>query len=234
MALLILRNHNHAKYNSVTTTLININVTQISIFSDNKALVESWSTALSTQYQVDTIDEINADFKVDVVIIDTQKIDTNECLFSFFSNKSIRFLAVGENWSEEKQIKALVLGVAGYCGQSEPPELLLLAVKSILKGDIWIQRHLVPKVIGALIKMKSAPIDPVKEQQHSESTELLKKLSVRELDVAKMIRSGENNKTIASSLHISERTVKAHLTSIFKKLNVSDRLHLALFVKEFS
>jgi DNA-binding NarL/FixJ family response regulator len=49
-----------------------------------------------------------------------------------------------------------------------------------------------------------------------------------------MIQSGENNKDIASTLHISERTVKAHLTSIFKKLNVSDRLRLALFIKEYS
>lgn len=207
---------------------------QISIFSDNKPLIESWSTALSTHYQVDTINEINADIRVDVVIIDTQKIDANDSLFSIFSNKSIRFLVVGTNWSEDKQIKALILGAAGYCGQSEPPELLLHAVKSILKGDIWIQRHIVPKVIGALIKMKSAPIDPVKEQQLCESTKLLDTLSVRELDVAKMIKSGENNKTIASCLHISERTVKAHLTSIFKKLNVSDRLHLALFIKDFS
>lgn len=207
---------------------------QISIFSDNKPLIESWSTALSTHYQVDTINEINADIRVDVVIIDTQKIDANDSLFSIFSNKSIRFLVVGTNWSEDKQIKALILGAAGYCGQSEPPELLLHAVKSILKGDIWIQRHIVPKVIGALIKMKSAPIDPVKEQQLCESTKLLDTLSVRELDVAKMIKSGENNKTIASCLHISERTVKAHLTSIFKKLNISDRLHLALFIKDFS
>ena len=207
---------------------------QISIFSDNKALIKLWSTALSSQYQVDSIDEINADLKVDVIIIDTQKIDTDDSLFSVFSNKSIRFLVVGSIWPEDKQIKALVLGAAGYCGQLEPPELLLQAIKSILKGDIWIQRHLVPKVIGTLIQMKSKPVDPAKELQASESTKLLKTLSERELDVARMIRSGENNKGIASTLHISERTVKAHLTSIFKKLNVSDRLRLALFIKEYS
>ena len=207
---------------------------QISIFSDNKALINLWSAALSSLCQVDIIDDIYADIKVDVVIIDTQKIDTNDSLLSIFSNKSIRFLAIGANWPEDKQIMALVLGAAGYCSESEPPELLLQAVKSILKGDIWIQRHLVPKVIGALIQIKSAPDDPDKEQQFSNSTELLNTLSERELDVAKMIRLGENNKTIASTLHISERTVKAHLTSIFRKLNVSDRLHLALFVKEFS
>ena len=207
---------------------------QISIFSDNKALVKLWSTALSTLYQVDTINEISADVSLDVVIIDTQKIDSDNTLFSLFSNKSIRFLAVGTNWPEDKQIKALVLGASGYCDKTTPPELLLQAVKSILKGDIWIQRHLVPKVISALIQMEAVPVDPEKEQQFNESTKLIKTLTDRELDVAKMIRSGENNKTIASTLFISERTVKAHLSSIFRKLNVSDRLHLALFIKEFS
>jgi DNA-binding NarL/FixJ family response regulator len=49
-----------------------------------------------------------------------------------------------------------------------------------------------------------------------------------------MIRVGENNKAIADTLDISERTVKAHLTSIFKKLEVPDRLHLALYMKEYS
>jgi len=49
-----------------------------------------------------------------------------------------------------------------------------------------------------------------------------------------MIRDGENNKVIGNTLDISERTVKAHLTSIFKKLNVPDRLRLALYIKEYS
>ena len=48
-----------------------------------------------------------------------------------------------------------------------------------------------------------------------------------------MVRDGENNKAIASALEISERTVKAHVTSIFKKLDIADRLHLALYLKEY-
>ena len=48
-----------------------------------------------------------------------------------------------------------------------------------------------------------------------------------------MIQDGKSNKAIANCLSISERTVKAHLTSIFKKLNVADRLHLALYIKDY-
>jgi len=208
-------------------------VNQISIFSDNKAMINLWSTALSSLCQVHIIYDINVDLRVDIVIIDTQKIDTNDSLLSIFSKKSIKFLAVGTDWPEDKQIMALVHGAAGYCSESDPPELLLQAVKSILNGEIWIQRHLIPKVITALTRIKPMSGDPDTEKQFSNSSKLLQTLSERELDVAKMIRLGENNKNIASTLHITERTVKAHLTSIYRKLNVSDRLRLALFIKEF-
>jgi DNA-binding NarL/FixJ family response regulator len=57
-------------------------------------------------------------------------------------------------------------------------------------------------------------------------------LSTRELEVANMIRQGENNRSIAEAMNISERTVKAHLSSIFRKFNVDDRLRLAIRLKE--
>jgi DNA-binding NarL/FixJ family response regulator len=81
--------------------------------------------------------------------------------------------------------------------------------------------------------MKPEPTQTLDSSKTIESSALLATLSSREHDVAKMIRDGENNKVIAKNLSISERTVKAHLTSIFKKLNVPDRLHLALYIKEF-
>jgi len=211
-----------------------LEVSRVLIFSDNKVLIKLWSSALNPKYQVDTINNIFADFNADAVIIDTNKISNNENIFSIFNSKATRFLIVGTNWSEENQIKALVHGAAGYCSESEPANLLLQAIERILKGDIWIQRHLVPKIIGTLVQMKSTSVDKPQKSQSNESATLLKTLSSRELDVANMVRTGNNNKMIASTLNISERTVKAHLTSVFKKLKVADRLHLALFIKEFS
>ncbi|MFW5443689.1 MAG: DNA-binding response regulator [Methylococcaceae bacterium] len=208
-------------------------MSRILIFSDNIALIKLWSSALTPAYQVDTISDVFADLNADAVIIDTIKIDTNEKIFSIFNTNITRFLVIGTAWSEDNQIKALVSGAAGYCGESEPTQLLIQAIESILRGDLWIQRHLVPRVIGTLVQMNTPPV-VVPTVESEKSTLLLNTLSNRELDVAQMVRTGNNNKVIASSLNISERTVKAHLTSIFKKLNVSDRLHLALFIREFS
>jgi DNA-binding NarL/FixJ family response regulator len=207
---------------------------RVAIFSDNPKLLKLWSHALVSHFDIFTASSIQETNNAAAVVIDSQKVDTGSDLSAMFSSSTVRFLVAGKDWSENKQINALVHGAAGYCGESEPPKLLLQAVTSVLKGDIWIQRHLVSRVIGTLVKMKPEPFQTVKISKAIESSALLATLSSRENDVANMIRNGESNKVIAASLNISERTVKAHLTSIFKKLNVPDRLHLALYIKEYS
>lgn len=206
---------------------------RILIYSNNQRLISRWVQALDVHHQVNVLANIHCAYNTDAMIIDSKKLDQDPSLFAEFKNMQTRFLVVGTNWPEELQIKALVNGAAGYCRETEPLELINKAIDSVLKGDIWIQRHLIPKVIGSLIQLKKPETEPQKiDIEHS--SELLKSLSNREMDVAKMIRNGETNKQIALKLNISERTVKAHLTSTFKKLNLPDRLHLALFLKEFS
>jgi len=204
---------------------------RIAIFSSNNTLVSLWSNTLKGLYNVFTVSNVSELKDISIVIIDAVQIDKTPELIDLFSQTQYRCLVVGENWPENKQINALVHGAAGYCGEAESPKILLQAVASILKGDTWIQRHLVPLVIGTLVKMKPQQ-QPQKDT--NEFSSLLATLSNRENDVANMIKDGESNKVIAAALHISERTVKAHLTSIFKKLNLSDRLHLALYIKEHS
>lgn len=208
---------------------------RILICSDNIKLLDSCTSALAKTFQVELISQLPETLASDAVIIDANKIDSDFQILSFINKTSTRCLIVGSDWPEEQQINALTKGVSGYCELSVIPNLLLQAVEQILKGDIWIQRHLVQKVIGSLMQMTNVQKETKPEKSLSEeSTKLLESLSNRELDVAKMIQSGKNNKTIASTLHISERTVKAHLTSIFKKLNVPSRLHLAILFKELS
>ena len=204
------------------------------IFSKRQPLIRLWSHALVSHFNIHTTSNPEGFNNAGVVVIDSSIIDENNNLAHLFTDKSTRFLIIGEGWSESKQINALVHGAAGYCGESEPAKLLVQAINSVLKGDIWIQRHLVTKVIGTLVRIKSEPLQPSSTSKTIELSARLDTLSARELDVANMIRNGESNKIIASSLGISERTVKAHLTSTFKKLKVNDRLHLALYIKEYS
>jgi len=201
------------------------------LFADTTPLPK-WVDTLSLHFDVSIVKEIPSN-NTDIVIIDTDTLKKNAEFFMPFSQLAFRCLIVGKHWTAEQQINALVNGAAGYCDINEPENIITLALNSILKGEIWIQRHLVQRVIGQLVNINS--------QKHANESvningakEKLQKLSARELDVAKMIKIGENNKKIAQHLNISDRTVKAHLTSAFKKLEVKDRLQLALLMKEIS
>jgi two-component system nitrate/nitrite response regulator NarL len=207
---------------------------RIAIYSDDPVIVKHLSDVLSNHFDIFTVTNTQELSNISFALVDSQKVDTDIDLITTIESSSARLLIVGGDWSENQQVNAFVHGVAGYCCQSDSPKLIVHAVTCLLQGDTWIQRHLVPRVIGTLVKMKPQPLEAVNNTESIESSALLATLSSRENDVANMIRDGESNKAIATALNISERTVKAHLTSIFKKLGVSDRLHLALYIKEYS
>jgi len=201
------------------------------LFAD-KAPLPKWVATLPAQFDVSLVKEIPSNNK-DIVIIDTHTLKENTEFFMPFSQLAFRCLIVGEQWPDEQQVNALVNGAAGYCESNESASMIASALNSILKGEIWIQRHLVQRVIGALVNINSQK-QANESLNMAEAKEKLNRLSARELDVAKMVEIGENNKKIAQHLNISDRTVKAHLTSAFKKLMIKDRLQLALLMKEIS
>jgi len=208
-------------------------VANILIYSNNPQLIAEWTHTLISDHSVNRLINVHNEFQADAVIFDAKRLDDDGSLVAVFANRNTRFLVVGVSWPEQKQINVLIHGAAGYCDGEEDASLLIRAVDSILKGDIWIRRSLVPKVIGMLTEQRQfhlsrqvAPVDI------DEMVSMLDSLSAREVEVANMIRQGENNKRIASAMNISERTVKAHLSSIFRKLDVDDRLRLAIRLKE--
>jgi DNA-binding NarL/FixJ family response regulator len=207
-------------------------VANILIFSNNPRLTANWTHILIGGNSVSMLQNIKADFIADAILIDAGKLDEDANLMSIFANQHNRFLVIGSNWPEQKQIEVLVRGAAGYLDDLESAGLLERAVQSILNGDIWIRRSLVPKVIEALTNVRPFHGATTKSTNIEELIKMFNTLSIREREVADMIQIGENNKRIALELNITERTVKAHLSSIFKKLNVDDRLHLAIFLKE--
>jgi len=202
----------------------------ILIFLSDKVPEPNWVSSLSNKFEVSIVKDIPANNK-DIVILDTHNLDIHNKLFMPFNQLDFRCLIVGNQWPDDDQVTALINGAGGYCEIDASEKIIQQALSSITKGEIWIQKHLVQRVIGSLIKL-NAQKQENKTVKNAQALERLNKLSARELDVAKMVEIGENNKKIAQHLNISERTVKAHLTSTFKKLNVKDRLHLALLMKE--
>lgn len=116
----------------------------------------------------------------------------------------------------EYLIKAVDIGVDGYLLKDSESAELKKAIYAVLNGESYIQHNLIPALNARLV---ARDID--KEQINS--------LTKRELEVLIQVANGMFNKEIATSLNISERTVKNHISNIFKKINVSDRTQAAVF-----
>jgi DNA-binding NarL/FixJ family response regulator len=119
-------------------------------------------------------------------------------------------------------------GVHGFFPHNISSALLNKAIQAVSKGELWMPRTLISRIIEDLTRRRISP-DAGGAAQDVSAVECL---TPRELQVARMVHLGGNNKTIARELSISERTVKAHLSAIFRKLNIQNRLHLALFLND--
>lgn len=201
---------------------------EILVHCSSQQIFDLFNRVLPPAHKVQCSEQF-AERGTDVIGVEAKLLDDDITLLERYASSSAQVLVIGDQWPEEKQIDALLQGASGYFDLHDAEALLEKAVGAILKGDIWIQRQLVPKVIRALSARQSSRKSAVEFQA---AQELLQTLSLRERDVANMIAAGQSNKRIARNLEISERTVKAHLSSIFRKLNVSDRLHLAIFLNE--
>ena len=139
---------------------------------------------------------------------------------------STKVILLASGYDEKKAISALRAGAKGYCNIDIDLSLLSKAVNVVLKGEIWVGRKTISRLLIELTSLTGS------QQADSPALSMvyLKYLTPREREISLLIGEGACNKEISSRLGISERTVKAHLTSIFQKLQISDRLRLGLFV----
>lgn len=112
---------------------------------------------------------------------------------------------------------AMLQGASGIVTKDKPPSVLLKAVECVHAGEAWFDRS----EIGGLLRdaRAAASAQPGPEAQ----------LTDRELQIIGLICEGLDNRCIAARLHLSTKTVRNHLSSVFHKLGVADRLGLAIF-----
>ena len=122
---------------------------------------------------------------------------------------------------EAEALSALRAGVRGYCHVTAAPEQLRDVALVVENGGLWMPPSLMQRFLVVSTRTTPAAV-PLALQ--------LNDLTVQELTVADKVGHGLSNREIAETLEISERTVKAHLTVIFEKMGVRDRVQLALKV----
>ena len=120
----------------------------------------------------------------------------------------------------EYLIQSLTLGAAGYILKDADSSVLIEAIRTVNEGESYIQPTMAKELVFEFKRFTA------KEASVNTKSSFL---SDRELEVLKLIAKGKVNKDIAKVLYISEKTVKNHISNIFKKLNVKDRTQAAVY-----
>ncbi len=115
--------------------------------------------------------------------------------------------------------RALVAGAVGYVHAYMPVQGLDRVLRHVMGGEIWVGKSMLTRMLSQIGQAVPEP-----------DQDWARDLTVRERDVARYVAQGHSNQSIADSLGITERTVRAHISAIFEKMGVTDRLMLALRV----
>jgi len=204
---------------------------QVVFFSSNIEIIDEWKLKhkLNLKFQntisvsdIDTLNKTLEKFKNSIIISDYDSVaqDINKMIASnFIPNK----LIVLEKIPEIVTGKMLIShGIKAY-GNTRMLNLHYFSmIESVSKNNIWTY----PKLTASLIE------NIHKNRLSEESLELIEhRLTQKEREVIKLVLDGLTNDAISTELGITTRTVKAHMSSIFSKLHVNDRLALVLLLK---
>ncbi|CUH93928.1 response regulator [Herbinix luporum] len=165
---------------------------------------------------IETLD----DSITDVLLLDINMPNINglKVLQHLREKKSkIKILILTIHNEVEYLIKAVEFGVDGYVLKDSSSSVLKKAIFTVLNGDTYIQPELRP-----ILKRRM-------DEKASNASLIENSLTRRELEVLKLLAEGLFNKEIAYTLSISEKTVKNHVSNIFRKINVSDRTQAAVY-----
>jgi len=194
---------------------------------------------------VGSIDQLNALLAINaarLIILDmTLKGGKNPDILRGISEikKGARLILSGIQFTPTAELSGLAVGAVACCSSS----LSVVECRKILdvvqQRGVWLSSAGIPELVAKLRDFSARSSDSAAlvlsvSSNGPDATpadeEILSSLTRREREVARLVSSGASNKDIARQLDISDRTVKAHLTAIFDKLQVQDRLQLALRV----
>lgn len=148
----------------------------------------------------------------------------NQAIYGVDRSSGQPLVVLADDPDERVVLEALAAGAAGCCNSHAAPAVLRQVALVVANGGLWVGQSLLTRLVGAttrrLVQLGEARADDGWAAS----------LSAREAEVARLVGEGAANREIATRLDITERTVKAHLTAIFEKLGVRDRLQLSIRV----
>lgn len=188
------------------------------IISKNKGLQNRWSMILSLFGPI-CRESIPSFIKSDAVIIIHDDVLEHLSQAQKESLAEAPFMVLSTTPTFEQARAYLAMGAKGYGNTMMHESYLVSAFQSIYEGNMWLSPEYITKMIQDLPSMPKKEANP------------LTTLSHREAEVATLLSQGDSHKEIAEKLQITVRTVKAHASAIYSRLNIKDRLALALLLR---
>ncbi|PFI28511.1 DNA-binding response regulator [Bacillus thuringiensis] len=205
---------------------------KVLLVDDHTVVLKGLAFFLSTQEDLDLVGEANngkealvkvGETNPDVILMDLYMPEMDGVEATAYIKKeypNVKVIVLTSFSDQAHVLPALRAGASGYILKDVEPDQLVEAIRSAYKGNI--QLH--PDIANALLSQTL----PVEEKEEEPSIQV-NVLTARENEVLQLLAKGMSNKEIASVLVITEKTVKAHVSSILSKLNLSDRTQAALY-----
>ena len=203
---------------------------RILLASANTSVTDRWQSLLeepqNQREQATTLEALQTFMskeQFDIILLHRQLVDIPACLQLRRLAPACKIFLLSDQPSEDEGMAFLKLGIVGYGNTYIAPKRLAEAIRVITEGGIWLGQKIIQQLI-----LKAYVSEH--QQQEQQLEQKLKILTPAEHRVAELIARGLTNLEIAADLDMAERTVKAHLTAIYEKLHVSNRLSLALLI----
>ena len=176
--------------------------------------------------------ELLENLQPDVILMDVRMpimdgVEATKIIKSKYKNVKVIILTTFND--DEYIFKAIKYGADGYLLNDSGSEYIIKAIKSVYNGAMLLDPDVTAKVVKAF---NSITNDNLSSNESDNLNHKLDLLTPREIDVAKLIARGKNNKDICNILFLTEGTIKNYVTRILGKLELNSRTELALFINQ--
>jgi DNA-binding NarL/FixJ family response regulator len=214
---------------------------QIILVDDQTLFVESLRTVLETRAEDMAVIGVACDgaravelvgqCQPDVVLMDVRMpvmngVESTKLIKEQYPDVKVLMLTTFDD--DQYVVEALRLGAVGYLLKDMPPAELISAVRAVHEGGVLIS----PKVATKLVEKIAGPAEKGRETVNVPTNSWINELSDREKKILQLMAQGLDNKEIAKTLYIAEQTVKNHVSIIYSKLGVRDRVQASRLVME--
>jgi PAS domain S-box-containing protein len=199
----------------------------ITIASQSHFVKEGIRKTIENENDIEVISEasslseilsVTKDKNPDILCIDTSLPDLDMLRIQQSiaeNNGGTKILLLLHNLDDEFITRAMYLGIQGYLKDTSNSEVLLRAIRAINNDEIWAERDILTRILRRFMGSRDNNL-----------VLSISKLTIREKEIFKLLTQGYSNKQIAKMLSISRNTVRNHLSNIFQKLGISNRLQV--------